>query len=212
MPQQAKAGQVGAGGGAKFAQALGTFSVGQHHGLQRRVDPAALGSEAGVCGKQRAGANGLGQYQHIAGLHAALAHHAHQVFVNQAIDGKAQRQLTAFTRVATHQRAAGVVEHLHRTGHHLKQQVFHLGLQAGGHRGNSRGRLRLAAHGKNITQRMVGRHFAKQVGVVHKGPEEVHRMHQCLARRHAHNRGVVGVVQANEHVVALHHLQLAKRP
>ena len=36
-------------------------------------------------------------------------------------------------------------------------------------------------------------------------------MHQCLARRHTHNGRVVGVVQANEHVVALHHLQLAQR-
>ena len=163
-------------------------------------------------GKQRASADGLGQYQHIAGLHAAFAHHAHQIFVNQAIDGKAQRQLTAFTRVATHQCAAGVIEHLHRAGHHLEQQVFHLGFQPRWHGGNGRGRLRLAAHGKNITQRMVGRHFAKQVGVVHKGPEKVHRVHQRLARRHANNCGVVGVVQANEHVVALHHLQLAKRP
>ena len=210
VAQQAKAGQVGAGGGAMGAQNGCARLVGQHHRLQRRIDPAAFGGVAGMRSKQGAGANRLGQQQHIARLHAALAHHAVHLFIDQAVDGKAQGQLGAFARVPAHQGAACGIQHFDGTAHHLGQQVFDLAFQARRHGDHGGGGLRLSAHGEHITQRMVGRDLAKQIGVVNEGPEKVHRLHHGHARRNAHYGRVVWRVQANQHIRPLHRLQAAQ--
>ena len=210
VAQQAKTGQVGAGGGPVGAQNLSARLVGQHHRLQRRIDPAAFGGVAGMCGKQGAGANRLGQQQHIARLHAALAHHAVHFFVDQAVDGKTQGQLGTFARVSAHQGATCGVQHLDRAAHHLGQQVFDLALQARRHGDHRSGGLGLTAHGKHIAQRVVGGHFAKHIRVVDEGPEKVHRLHHGHARWHAHHGCVVRRVQADQHIWPLHWLQAAQ--
>ena len=128
MAEQAKAGQIGAGRRPVGTQHLRASLVGHHHGAQGRIYPAASGGVARMGGKQRARAHGLGQQQHVAGLHAAFAHHACHVLVNQAIDGKAQRQFLPLAGVATHQGAACCVQHLHGAAHHLGEQVLDLAL------------------------------------------------------------------------------------
>ena len=160
--------------------------------------------------KQGAGAHGFGQQQHIAGLHAALAHHAVHLLVDQAVDGKAQGQLRALARVAAHQGATCGVQHLDGATHHLRQQVFDFALQARRHGDHGGGGLGFAAHGKNIAQRVVRRHFAKQIRVVDEGPEKVHRLHHGHAWRHAHHGRVVGRVQADQHIGSFHRLQAAQ--
>ena len=160
-------------------------------------------------GKQCAGANGFGQQQHVAGFHAALDHHAAQVFIDQAVDRKTQRQFLALAGVATDQRTAGFVEHFDRAGHHLEQGVFDLGFQTRRDRAHRSGGLRLAAHGKDVAQRVVGRDLAKYVRVVDESAEKIHAVHHGLAGRHAHHGGVVGGVQADQHVSALNR---RKRP
>jgi len=81
-------------------------------------------------GKQGTSAYRLGQQQHIAGLHAALAQHAGHlaliVHVHQAVYCKAQCQLRAFAAVPADQRASRRIEHLDRALHHLAQGGFHL--------------------------------------------------------------------------------------
>ena len=59
-------------------------------------------------------------------------------------------------------------------------------------------------------RRMVGCDFAENVGVVNEGAEEIDRMHHRHARRHAHHGGVVRVFEADEHIIALHGVQIAQ--
>ena len=212
VAQQAKTGQIGAGGRAVVVQNFGAHLVGQHHRLQCRSDPAPLGRIACVRGEQGAGPHRLGQQQHIARLHAALAHHAVHLFIDQAVDGKAQGQLCPFARVPAHQGAACGVQHLDGATHHLGQQVFDFALQAWGHGDHGGGRLWLGPHGKNITQRVVGGHLAEQIGVVDEGPEKVHRLHHGHARRHAHHGRIVGRVQADQYIWPLDRMQAAQCP
>ena len=192
-------------------QADSAQAVGLHHRVQRRVDPAAAGFEQRVCSKQGAGANGFGQQQQVAGFHAALDHHAAQVFIDQAVDRKTQRQFLALAGVAADQRTAGFVEHFDRAGHHLEQGVLDLGFQPRRDGANSGGGLCLAAHRKDVAQRVVGRDLAKYVRVVDKGAEKIHAVHHGLAGRHAHHGGVVGRMQADQHVSALHRRKRAQR-
>ena len=113
--------------------------------------------------------------------------------------------------MATDQRTAGFVEHLDRAGHHLEQGVFDLGFQPrrdGAHRS---GRLRLAAHGKDVAQRVVGRDLAKYVRVVDESAEKIHAVHHGLAGRHAHHGGVIGRVQADQHVGTLNRFERTQR-
>ena len=106
-------------------QALRAEAIRYHHRLQRGVDPAAFGGEARVRGEQGAGADRLGEDQHVAGLHAAFAQNARGVVVDQSVDGKTERELFAFAGVAADQRAIGFVQHFERARHHLEQHVFH---------------------------------------------------------------------------------------
>ena len=159
-------------------------------------------------GKQGAGANRFGQQQHITGLHAALAHHAVHLLVDQPVDGKAQGQLGTFARVPAYQGAACGVQHLDRATHHLGQQVFDLALQTRRHGDHGGGGLGFAPHGKDVAQRVVGGHFAKHIRVVDEGPEKIHRLHHGHARRHTHHSRVVWRMQADQHVRTLYRLQL----
>jgi hypothetical protein len=51
----------------------------------------------------------------------------------------------------------------------------------------------------------------KDPGVVDEGAEEVHGVHHGLARRHAHHGGIVGGMQADQHVVARDRMHLGQR-
>ena len=113
--------------------------------------------------------------------------------------------------MATDQRTAGFVEHFDRAGHHLEQGVFDLGFQTRRDRAHRGGGLRLAAHGKDVAQRVVGRDLAKYVRVVDESAEKIHAVHHGLAGRHAHHGSVVGRMQANQHVGALHRRKRAQR-
>jgi hypothetical protein len=53
---------------------------------------------------------------------------------------------------------------------------------------------------------VIGGDAAEQPGIVDKGTEEIHRMHQRLARWHAQHCSVVGRVQTDQHVLALDRL------
>ena len=211
MPQQPEPGEVGAGRGLVLGEDLRAAPVRQHHRVQRRLDPPPLGAQLVARGKQGARADGLGQQQHIARLHAALAHQAAHRFVDQAVHRKTQCQFAAFAGVPAHQRAFGFVQHLHRAGHHLQQQVFDLGFKARWHGGHGCGGLGFTPHGEDVAQRVVRRHPAEDIRVIDEGTEEVHGVHHGLARGHPHHGGVVRRVQADQHFVAVHGYQRPQR-
>ena len=71
--------------------------------------------------------------------------------------------------------------------------------------------LRLGAHRKNVAKRVVGRDATEHIRVVDEGAEKIYAVHHGLAGRHAHHGGVVGRVQADQHVSALHRRKRAQR-
>ena len=152
VAQEAETREVGAGGRAVFAQALRAQAVRDDHGFERGVNPAAFGGNARMGREQSAGADGFGQNQHVAGLHAAFAQHRLWRVVDQTVHGKTQRQLFAFARVAAHQRAIGFAQNIHRARHHLEQDVFGFRFKPWRHGDDGGGRLRLAAHGPDVAQ------------------------------------------------------------
>ena len=211
VAEQAEAGEVGAGACAVGDQAGDGGAVGDLHRFQRGVDPAAARFQLRVRGEQGAGADGFGQNQRVAGPQTALGHHAGQRFVDEAVDGEAQREFAAFAGMAADQRAAGFVEHGYRAGHHLEQGVLDLAFKPRRHRAYGGGGLRDGAHREYIAEGMVGGDAAEYPGVVDEGAEEIDRMHQRLARRHAQHGGIVGRVQADQHIVALDWMHLRQR-
>ena len=162
------------------------------HRAQRRVYPAPARRQALVRDQQDASAQRLGQDQRVASAQAAFAQHADQVFIHQAVDGKAQRQLLALAAVAADQTAAGRVQHLDRALHQRVQQLLGLALQARWNCRDRGGGLWRGSHGKQVAQRMVGGDAAKAVRVVDEGAKEIHALHQRLASRHAHDGCIIG--------------------
>ena len=59
---------------------------------------------------------------------------------------------------------------------------------------------RPAAHGIHIAQRVGGGDLAEDIGVVDDGREEVDRLDQRQLRRELIHSGVVGCVEADEHI------------
>ena len=61
-------------------------------------------------------------------------------------------------------------------------------------------RKRPAAHGINIAERVGGRNLAEGVWIVDNGREEVDRLHERQLGRELIHAGVVGFIEANQHV------------
>ena len=80
------------------------------------------------------------------------------------------------------------------------------------HHSYRRGRVRRGAHGKNIAQRMVGGDLAEAVRVVDQCAKKIYGLNLGFAGRNAHQRGVVGRRQTDEHVRAVQRLQTAQGP
>jgi hypothetical protein len=160
--------------------------------------------------EQSASANGLGQDQRITGAKPAFTHDF--VGVDQAVNGKAQCKFPAFTCVATDQRAACFVQNLNGAGHHLKDNILHLGFNTVRHGGDGCGALGFCAHGKHITQRVIGCNAAKGVRVINEGAEKVHGVNYRFAWRNFQNRRIVRRVQADDNVVALNRPEFPKSP
>ena len=77
-----------------------------------------------------------------------------------------------------------------------------LGFEAVGHGGDRQRRLRLAAHGIDVAERVVGGDLAEQVGVVDDGAEIVDGLQRELVAAGVDERRVVRRVEADDHVVA----------
>ena len=193
------------------AQRTGRLSARQQHRLQRALHPAPTRGAPCVRCKQRSGSHWLGENQHVAVAQAALAQDALEFVIDQAIDREAQRQFAAFAGVSTYQRTAGSVEYIDRAVHHLQQQLLNLGVQARRDCCQRRCTLRFGAHRIQVPQRVVRCDLSEHIGVLDKGAEEVHAMHQRLASRHTQHRCVIGRAQADQYIVARDRPQAAQR-
>ena len=192
-------------------QDLRADPVGLAHRVERRIDPAPPRAELRMRRKQRAGTDRLGQQQHVARAHAALAQHRAHGFVDQAVDRKPHRQLRALARVPAHESATGRIEDFDGPRHHLRQYVLDLGLQTRRHGDDRRRGLRFCPHREDVAQRMVRRDLAEDVWIVDERTEEIHRVHHRLAGRHAYDCGVVGRMQPDQDIGALYRMQPAQR-
>ena len=98
------------------------------------------------------------------GSHATLAQQARRV--GQAVDGEAHGEFGALAGMAADQRRIGLVQHLQCAGHELLQQVLHFGFEAERDADDRQRRLRLAAHGEDVAQAVVGGDLAEHIRIV----------------------------------------------
>ena len=76
-----------------------------------------------------------------------------------------------------------VAQHLVGARHHRRQVGLDLGFEPVRHGGDRERGLRLAAHGVDVAERMIGGDLAEHVGVVDDGAEIVDGLHARAARR-----------------------------
>ena len=124
---------------------------------------------------------------------AAVARH-------EPVDGEAERQLRALAGVAADERAAGLAQHLVRAGHHRGQVGLDLGFEPVGHGRDRQRRLRLAAHGIDVAERMVGGDLAEHVGVVDDGAEIIDGLQREPFAADIDERRVIRRVEADDDV------------
>lgn len=100
----------------------------------------------------------------------------------------------------THQRTAGLSEHLQRAAHQLHQQFLNLGIKRRRH-GHERGRaLRRRVHGKQIAQGMGGCDPAKQPGIINERAKEIDALDQHLPGRKRNHSSIIGGVEPDQHI------------
>ena len=115
MAEETEAGNVGTCVSATRIENIRALFVRLHHARQGGGDPRTLGLVSHIGGEQRAGADGLGQNDFVACLHAAFAENT--VLVDEPVDGETERHFRAFTGMAAHQRGAGFFQNLHCARH-----------------------------------------------------------------------------------------------
>ena len=92
----------------------------------------------------------------------------------------------------------------------MRQVVLNFAFKSERQGDDGKRRLRFAAHGENIAHGMVGGDLAENVGVVDEGPEGVHCMDHHLAFGDPYHGGVIGFMQADQHIVPFHRFQSRK--
>ena len=154
----------------------------------RRVRPVVLGG-----GSDHAGAERLGQHQHVARLRAAFRQQV--IRVDQAGDAQAILRLAVNHRVppGDHRARLGYL-----VGPALKDGGQQIARQVVGPSGDIQRQDRAAPHRVDIAQRVRRGDGPELVGVVHNGREEVERLHERLVRAKGIDRRIVADVQADK--------------
>ena len=184
---------------------LARLPVERFHGLNRRRDAFLRRLPLFERGRDDAGAEALGQDQGVAGLGARVGQHARRVYGSG--DGIAELDLLVGNAVPADHGATGLL-HLRKTAEQYLLQRFNVALR--GVRHNRERRERLAAHGVNVAQGVGRRDLAEGVRIVDDGREEVHRLHQRQGGAETIHSGVVGLVEADQHVFIFSLRQLAE--
>ena len=210
VAKQPESGHVGARARPVPEQAVRAGAVRLLHHVERGGDPRTPRPAPHVRGEEGAGAQRLGEDEAVARTHPALAQDLPAL--DEPAHRKAQRELRALAGMPAHERGARLAQHLRRAGHHLRQRVLDLRLDAVREGGHGQRGLRLGPHREDVAQAVVRGDAAEEVGVVDHRPEGIDGVHQDLAGRRLHHRRVVGVGEPDEHVVARHRLDPVHHP
>ena len=175
----------------------------------RRHHPTRFGLAAHVGRENRAGADRLGENKRIAGLEACLAQRRRAR--HKTIDGKSERQLRALAGMAADERATGLPQHFIGAEQHRREIRLDLGFQTIGDRGDRKRRLRFAAHGVDVAQRVVGGNFAEQVRIVDDGAEIVDGLDRQFGAAGIDEGGVIRRIETDDDIGARGRLDPAER-
>ena len=106
--------------------------------------------------------------------------------------GHAVLELVVLHRMPAGQHGPGFFQGIHAAAQDIGQDVFGIVLgEAGGEEGHVHGAPGLPAQGVDIRQGIAGRDAAEPEGIVDDGRQDVHGLHDGLARGHAHHHCVL---------------------
>ena len=148
-----------------------------------------------VRGGNDAGADGLGEIEHVAGPGA--------VFPQQAIGVGAPRDDEAVLRLFVHDRMAagdddaGLAGFVGAAAEYLPDDLVR---QVAREAGDGKRQKRLAAHRIHIAQGIGGRNRAERVRVVNDGRKEIHRLNERRVGAQAVDGAVVGGIETDQQI------------
>ena len=177
---------------------LGRGLVQRRHRLHGGVDPLLLGDAFLDRGRNYACAERLGEQQLIAGLRALIRQHA--LGMNHSRNGISEFCFFIADAVAAHHRASGL-DHLRQAAGQNALQNFEIAFVGKTDKGQRS--QRLSTHGIDVAERVGGGDLAEGIGIVHDGREKIHRLHQRRLGREQIHAGVVGVIEADQHIRVL---------
>lgn len=191
MPAQPKTGDVRGGRDAEVGDGLpGDTVETSAPALQQRfaflmIVPACLDA----C-SQDARAQRLGQQQTQARPQLVIG--GHMIGIDDAGHGHAVLEFVILHRMPAGQHGPGFFQGIHAAAQDIGQDVLRVVLgQAGGEKSHVHGTPGLPAQCVDIRQGIAGRDAAEPEGIVDDGRQDVHGLHDGLARRHAHDHGIL---------------------
>ena len=175
----------------------GSFVQGRH-GSDRRINPALPGNALLNRGRDHARSQRFGKQKAVARSSPGVCQHA--LGMNHAGHGVPELHFIIANAVPANHRTASF--------HHLRQaagqdplqncQVTLLRKADQSQRGQ-----RASPHGVHVTQRISRRDLAESIRIVDNRREEVDRLYQRRISRDLIHAGVVGVIEADQHIRVL---------
>ncbi len=195
VTHQAKAGDIGTGVDAYAGHDLRGGAVQGGHGGHRPLQHLFGGLALLAGGGDDAGAQGLGQHQHVAGTGPGVGHLL--AGLHQPHHGKSVFGLWVIHRVPAHNEASCLGGLGVPAPQHLRQ---HRLVQRGRETHDVQGQQGLAPHGVDVAQGVGGGNGAELDGVVGNGREKVHSEDQRRLVVQAIDGGIVPGLNAHQEV------------
>lgn len=195
VPQEAKAGDIGAGVDIVVSQGLSSRPVqGGHH----PGDPSDLFLSELIpfdAGGVNPDSDGFGQEEAVAGEGTALA--PDLVRVDRSCYRQPKLGLRIVDGMATDERGPGFLHFVGGSPQDIGQEG---GIQLGdGEAHDVQGSDRSRPHGVDVTQTVGGGDLSEGIRVIHHRSEEVHRLDQSGLIIDPDYAGIVGLRQAHQH-------------
>jgi hypothetical protein len=175
--------------------------VGDEHGGDGGVDPAALGLLAHGGGEEGAGAEGFGEDEGVAWMEAVFAPEGGGV--GEAGAGEGEGGGGGFGGVTAEEVGAEAAEFGGDAAEELGEVFFGDGVGGERHEGGDQSAVRFGAHGEDVAHAVNGGDAAEEEGVGDEGAEVVGGLNHGETGRGEKDGGVIGGVEAGEDVGAI---------
>ena len=205
MAEEAEAGDVGGSGGSCREGGPGGIGVEAQHRRHRGGGHVGWGHAPLDSGGHDAGAEGLGEHEHLPGAQAGVGEQA--IGVGLADDSQAVLGLGVVDRMAPDDGEPGLGGHVAGAGQHLSQEVHRQLVHVPGHQVERHERT--AAHGVHVGDGVHRSDAAPGAGVVDDRGEEVGREYERPVDVEAPHPGVVAGGGSDEEPVVVDRSQLA---